>query len=364
MYDVIVIGGGYIGTSIGYYLAKAGVKTLLLEEDDIGVKASGGNYGCIQVQDSNLGKSLEMTLEGYPLAMNLEKELNMDLELVDQYSLIFGETDAEMEELMKLYQGKKDAGLDVVLHSQAEIRKMEPYLNADSIQGGSGNMQGALYPFKLLYGFLKRGKEHGLEVRLHTKVVDFLEDGNKVVGVKLASGEEISCQKVVLATGAYTEGLGKKIGLDLPVHFVKGEAFVTEAVAPRVFSYLSSAAFFTDVHGEEGEAGCSLALRQSPTGHIYVGETAVDVGSDPYKMTTLPSAYHIKEMSRKAIGYLPFLKDVKVLRSWAVASPATADFEPILKEEKEGSVIVASGFKSCVVITCWVGEYVKNLILN
>ena len=363
-YDVIVIGGGYVGTSIGYYLSKAGIKTLLLEEEEIGVKASGGNYGCIQVQDANLGDSLKMTLEGYEMALDLENELRMDLELCKQYSLIFGENEREMEELIKLYQGKKDAGLDVHFHSGKEIGEMEPYLNASSILGGSGCMQSALYPFKLLYGFVKRGKEKGLTVRNHAKVESFLEEGSRVVGVRLSTGEEIRGTKVVIAAGAYTRGLGKKLGLDLPVHFIKGEAFVTEAVPVRVSSYLSSAAFFTEVHGDEGGAGCSLALRQAPSGHVYIGETAVDVGEDPYRMSTLPSEFHIREMSKKAIYYLPFLKDVKVLRSWAVPSPATPDFEPVLRVEREGSLIVAAGFKSCVVVTCWIGEQVKGMVLN
>ena len=69
----IVVGGGYFGCSIAYYLAKNKIKTILVEQNEVGSGSSGGNFGCVQVQDSEPGLSLELTLEGYQRVQQLER---------------------------------------------------------------------------------------------------------------------------------------------------------------------------------------------------------------------------------------------------------------------------------------------------
>lgn len=360
MYDVIVIGGGYIGCAIGYSLSKAGLKTLLIEQKEIGAYSSGGNYGCIQVQDANLGKSLEMTLKGFEKVMALEKEWGLNLDLVRKGSLIIGQTDAEVKELDKLYRGKKEAGLPVEYLTKKGIEEKEPYINSESILAATYMEQGELNPFKLMYGFISKGRSYGLTVLERKRVVSFLESGDKVSGVVLDTGETIESKSVVIAGGAFTRELGNLAGIDLPVDYIKGEAFVTESTKPIMNTYLSSAGFFTDAHGDDG--GCTLALIQNSAGNFLVGETASADSLNPYKMNPYPTEKHIFQMSRKATELFPVLDNLKILRSFAVASPYTQDFNPLLGETKKKGLFVAAGFKSCVVMTLVVGEEMVNLL--
>jgi len=76
-YDVIVVGAGVIGCSIAYHLTKAGLKTALLEKDQVGAGASGANFGMVQSNDVEIEHSIPMVLASYARYNTLEEELGM-----------------------------------------------------------------------------------------------------------------------------------------------------------------------------------------------------------------------------------------------------------------------------------------------
>ncbi|MFN2121984.1 MAG: FAD-dependent oxidoreductase [Candidatus Promineifilaceae bacterium] len=94
-WDAIVIGAGYIGCSISYYLSRAGLRVLLLDQGGIGVGASSANYGNIQVQDAELEVSLPMVLAGKACFNTLSEELESDLELRTLGCLLIAEPSCE-----------------------------------------------------------------------------------------------------------------------------------------------------------------------------------------------------------------------------------------------------------------------------
>ena len=77
--DAVVVGGGLIGSSIAYHLARAGVHTLLIEQGDLASGASGANFGNVQVEDAEFGLSLELTLRSYARFASLGAELNYEV---------------------------------------------------------------------------------------------------------------------------------------------------------------------------------------------------------------------------------------------------------------------------------------------
>ena len=74
--DAVIVGGGLIGSSIAYHLARAGVRTLLIEQGDLASGASGANFGNVQVEDAEFGLSLELTLRSYARFAELGAELD------------------------------------------------------------------------------------------------------------------------------------------------------------------------------------------------------------------------------------------------------------------------------------------------
>ena len=125
-------------------------------------------------------------------------------------------------------------------------------------------------------------------------------------------------------------------------------------------TYISSDGFFTDAHGDDG--GCTLSLIQNSDGNFLIGETASGGAVSPYEMNPYPTDNHIFKMANKATELFPVFENLKILRSFAVPSPYTKDFNPIFGETEIKGLYVAAGFKSCVVMTLVAGEEIANLL--
>ncbi|GHV10940.1 FAD-dependent oxidoreductase [Spirochaetia bacterium] len=359
-YEVIVVGGGYFGCSAAYHLASAGVPTLLVEGREIASGASGANFGNVQVQDSNMGLSLTLTLEGFKRIQNMEAQLGLPIGYKTQPSLIGAECEAHLPELRRLYEEKKAAGLDIRWLEGREITEIEPNLAPGAVAAATYYEQGSVYPFHYMFALITRGREHGLTVRENAEVQSLFTEGGACCGVVLAGGEVIRANQVVVAAGAGARALCQSVGLDVPVQSVKAEGMVTEAIKPFLRTYYASAAFFAEAHSQD-EAATSLCIGQSRFGNILLAETTKPPDWVPEKYRDTSSLAHIRNLREKVLRFFPALRDIQVLRSWVTASPYTDSCEPVLGFGGVPGVIVAAGFKSAVILSAVAGEIVRDL---
>ncbi len=360
-YQAIVVGAGYPGCSIAYHLSKAGVDTLLLEKSEISAGASGGNFGCIQVQDASLGLSLELTMRSFKRVMRYEEELDTDLELTSLGSLIGATNEAEMEELESLYRGKKEAGLDIHLYGPEQLHEAEPNMRVEAFLGATYYRQGRLNPFKLLYGFVRQGREHGLEVRESTRVASLFMEAGAVRGVVLGDGEIIRADRVVVAAGAWTRELCRTANIEVPIEYVRAEGFVTEKIRPFLNNYYSAASFFTAAHDVDG-VGMSLCMGQTMSGNLLIGETSKPGDVAPDDASPLTSFDHFLAVRQALSECFPALENVNLLRAWTTVSPYTNTMEPVLGSVGPEGLLVAAGFKSCVIMTAVAGDIITDLV--
>lgn len=360
-YGAIVIGGGYFGCASAYFLAKAGVPTLLIEEKEISRGASGANFGNVQVQDSDMGLSYELTLAGFERMKTMERELNSDIGYQPYGSIIVAEQEAHMPELEKLFREKRDAGLDVRWLEGQALYDLEPNLAPGSAVAASYYEQGRIYPFHYLYALVRQGRKYGLEVREFTTVGSLLIEGGACVGVMLKDGTTIRAEHVVVAAGSGTRAVCATAGLDVPVFSVKAEAFVTEAIEPFVHTYYSSAAFFAEAHSQE-HASISLCVGQSHYGNLLVAETTKPHNWVAEARQDCTSIEHCRGIWEKLLHFFPALEHVQVLRSWVVASPFTESHSPIFGKSPIPGLIIAAGFKSAAVLSAEVGQSVAQLV--
>lgn len=360
-YGAVVVGGGYFGCACGYFLAKAGVKTLLLDEKGIARGASGANFGNVQVQDASMGLSYDLTLAGFRRMQTMEQELDADIGYQPYPSLIAAEREAHLPELRKLYAEKKEAGLDIRWLEGQALRDAEPNLAPGAVAAATWFLQGRVYPFFYQYALIRRGREHGLTVREGVSVTSLLLEGGACVGVVLSDGSEVRAEHVVVAAGSGTRALCATAGLDVPVYSVKAEAFATEAIAPFLNTYYSSAAFFAEAHDPE-KAVTSLCIGQSHYGNILLAETTkphTAVADDCQDRTSIE---HCRNIKQKVLESFPALEPIDILRSWVTASPYTPSNEPVFGKAPVPGLILAAGFKSAAVVSAVVGETVAQLV--
>jgi sarcosine oxidase subunit beta len=167
----------------------------------------------------------------------------------------------------------------------------------------------------------------------------------------------------VLTTGAWTRHLGRTLGLNWDIRHVHGQAIVTERMEKLLNFHIASAAFFDEVHeGANGSgAGAVLAISQAAHGNVLLGEAAT-VTDNLGSHSTLGGQAAIANVVGR---FFPALRRLRVLRGWAAPVAFTADglpfFGPVNGME---GLILATAFKSTVIVTPLVGETVAQLVLE
>lgn len=359
-FEAVVIGGGLVGSSIAYHLARARVPTLLIEQGDLASGASGANFGNVQVEDSEYGLSLELTLRSFARFKELAAELEYDVGLRRSGQLLLIENPQQMALMQERAVRLQAVGLKAEVLHQADLRHLEPHLNLNAALGALYHPDEAtLDPFRLVRAFVLRGQERGLEVWTHTRVTGIDIEGGRVTGVSTQGGRVLA-RWVILAAGAWAQELGRLAGVDLPMGWIHGEAAITEPVDPLVDNALATAAFFEATAGAD-EQIVGFCLRQRPQGHVMLGEAATPTRG----LSRRASASALPAITREVDRWLPGLRRAHVIRSWAIPVAFTADNRPLLGpfDEIDG-LIAATALKSTIIWTPVVGELVTGLIAD
>lgn len=357
-WDVIVVGGGLVGSSCAYNLAKSGLKTLLLEQGELASGASGANFGNVQMQDAEFGFSLALTIQGAQGCAELETELDFDLGYRKTGSLLLIENDHQQCLMSERIAHLTVAGLRAEMLDKAQLIKLEPFLSPDRFLGGLYHPDEAqLNPFKLVHAYVLRGRAYGLNIRTHTIVTKITTQNGKVTGVNTPS-EHLQAKHLVLATGAWTYRLGLTAPVNIPASWVRGEAIITEPIPPSIANAMSSASFFEEAGSLNGTI-VALALKQRPEGNVMLGEAITPATN---------IARHVAESSISGIAQegqlrLAPLRDASIIRSWGIPVAHTADNCPLLGPVKGvENLFVAAALKSTIVLTPIVGEIIAKMI--
>ena len=362
-YQAIVVGAGYHGCSCAYFLSRAGVSTLLIDKGAVGGGASGANFGNIQVQDCSMGLSFDMTVAGYERMKTMEAELGTSIGYRDRGSLVVAEKEAYLPGLERLYKEKKEAGLPVEWLEGEALYEKEPNLRGSGIVAASYMMESNVYPFHYMYALVNRGRESGLDVMEDTAVKALLLEAGRCAGIILKDGSEIRAEHVIMAGGAGSKELCATAGLYVPVETVKGEGLATEPLKPFLRSYYSSAGFFANAHDPE-KAAVSLCISQSHYGHLLVAETTKPYEKVDEAYHDCTSSDHVERLTKELLRVFPVLEGIRLLRCWVTSAPYTADHLPYFGKSGVEGLLLAAGFKSSVVVSAFVGETIRDLVVK
>ena len=230
-FDAIVVGAGYIGSSVAYHLSKAGLKTAIFDQGSIAAGASRANYGNIQIQDLELQHSVPMIRLAQSRFATLEAELDWDLGLRKLGGLLPIENENQWTIHGRTRKSLQAIGIPSELIPANRLQEVEPCINPSGLLGGLYHQEeGQLDPFQMINAYLTRGREAGLKEYYHCPVTGFKLAGVKIQSIQTPAGN-FSADHIVLCTGAYTVSLGKILGLKWDVlHYVLGQAMVSEPI--------------------------------------------------------------------------------------------------------------------------------------
>ncbi len=216
--EVLVIGGGVIGSSIAYHLARERRQVLVVERADIATEpaASWASAGGVRRQGRDPAEAA-LAIEAIARWPTLEEELDSDVRCRQDGNLLLAENDAEAERLVTFVQQQHAMGFaDVRLVNRDEVRALVPGIGAQVIAGSYSPADGQADPALTTRAFAAAAQRLGAIYWTQTTCHALLTSGSQVTGAR-TSRADVVAEKVVLAAGAWSDELAATVGLRLPI---------------------------------------------------------------------------------------------------------------------------------------------------
>jgi glycine/D-amino acid oxidase-like deaminating enzyme len=315
-HDIAVIGGGLVGASIAYGLARKGRRIVMLDEGDIALRASRGNFGLVWVQGKGYGRpeyaqwSLRSATLWPELAAELKEVTGLDVRHENKGGVLLTLNEAEdAHNRALLAEIAKRAGnmrYEYEFLSRAKLEKLLPGLGPGVVSGSYTPHDGHANPLILLRALHKGFAAQGGRYRPNSTVTAL---GGKQGGYRIETERgTVEAGTVVIAAGLGTERLAALVNLRAPTAPMRGQVMVTERVAPLF------------------EVPTNL-VRQTAEGSMLLGYTAEDAGYDIGLRTDM-----LRDVAWRCRTAFPFLDRLRVVRMWAALRIMTPDGFPVYDE--------------------------------
>lgn len=331
--EIIIIGGGIIGCATAYYLAKNGVKdVIVLEESDfMGNGGSSRNGGGVRQSGRDV-RELPLVMYGIKnLWPHLSEELEVDCEYHQDGNLRLGKTEAHKATLTKLADNARGVGLDVRMIDGDEVRQINPYLSHEVTCASWCPTDGHANPLTTTLGFYKMARQLGVRFITGEPVVSLGMVRGKIRKV-VTPNNTYEGEKVLVAAGLDSRPILTSVGIDIPMTNSLLEALVTEA-EPHMFDQMLGTAE-ADFYGHQTKHGS----------FVFGGSSGLerynkDNGTPITNSKTAPC------ICRGIMKYFPDLAKAKIVRTWAGWMDASSDGVPSLgKVDEVPGLYVACAF--------------------
>jgi FAD-dependent oxidoreductase domain-containing protein 1 len=245
-FDIIIIGGGIMGSSTAYHLMRAdsSLKMLIIEKD-LGYEKASTALSMVNARiQFSLKENVQVSQYAFKILENFEDEMAIDGKkpaiFYRREGNLFLYDEKSEPSARKAFHMQEELGCAIEWWSPKKIKERYPiYENIDNIVGATfGPQDGHFDAYAVLMGYKAKAKSMGVSF-LQDEVVELITDGdgertgNIIQGVKTASGETFWSSNVVNCTGAWAARLVKTVGIELPVDPTKRQVF---AVKPE-FSF-------------------------------------------------------------------------------------------------------------------------------
>src|ERR1700676_1354044 len=207
--EVVIIGGGIVGSSIAYHLVAAGCKNVLVieRESALGKGSTGKSMGGVRAQFST-PVNIQMSLYSIPFYASFEERLGYPCDYRPQGYLFCATNDRHLAYLRANHEKQVAMGLkNVQLVDGGEIRRMFPQLRGDDIVGGSFcSTDGFVDPYSAMNGLMAWAVDHGARLSKNSVVTGLVRDEHGIAGVETSAGP-VATRKVVNCAGAWAGGV-------------------------------------------------------------------------------------------------------------------------------------------------------------
>jgi len=357
--DVIIVGGGIIGSCTAYSLVKTDpdVQVLVVEPDPSYEKASSAlSMANVRIQFSLKENILisqyamevlerfadDMAIDGDRPEVSYRQEGNL---------FLVGEQNYELAK--KAFELQKSLGCQVEWWSPDRIKREYPLYEPNGYIGGTfGPKDGHIDAYSMLMGYKAKARSLGA-MFLKDKVMEVRRSGNRVDGVRLASGEKVVAKFVVNCAGAWAAEVAETVGVKIPVIPVKRQVFALDTAVkpdgPLPLTVLPSGLYFRTETG--GLVLLGKSMDEDPVGYDF----------------TWDRVRFMEVLWPELAQFVPAFDTLKLVRGWAgLYAVNTLDYNAILGQWPElKGFFLANGFSGHGLQQGpAVGRYICELILG
>ena len=312
-YDCAIVGGGLLGASIAWGLAKLGQRVVVLDEGDDAIRASRGNFALVWVQSKGLGmpeyaawtiKSSD-AWSGFAALLRDQTGLDVSFSRPGGFHLSLSEHELEARALQmkRLHNQPGSPDTRTVMMERKDITKMLPDIGPDVVGGSFCPVDGHVNSLRL-FRSLHLGLAAFGAAYLPRHTVTAIDKHEGVFRI-ITSGGEVRSAKVVLAAGNANMKLAPMVGLHAPMLPERGQVVVTERLQPFLRHPV-------------------VTVRQTDEGTVMIGDSKEE-STDPTGLSLPISG----TMADRAVRMFPKLANANVVRTWSAIRVMTQDGFPI-----------------------------------
>jgi sarcosine oxidase subunit beta len=311
--DIVIIGGGVNGVGTAYYLARRGMKRIvLLEKNYLGHGATGRCGGGIR-QQWGLDQNIILVRDSVRMFKNLSAELGFNIFFRQGGYLMLISDDQEYKLISTTIPRQNELGVPTELLEPGEIAGLVPGLNLDSVIAGAFcATDGTAYPYAVLWGYAGAARRLGVDIRLATTVQHISSAGGRFE-ITTTDGTWHT-PRVLNVAGAATRHIAIWLGVDIPTRPFRHEIAVTEPLKPCLDPMVISI--------KEG-----YYFSQSLRGEIVGG---IGDPGEPPSDSVLASPDFLLRYARALRQAMPALGRARIIRQWAGSYDVSPDDMPIL----------------------------------
>jgi len=354
-YDVILVGAGSIGTPLAFYLSKAGLRVLVIDQNaSIGQGSNKKAIGGIRATHSDPAK-IRLCMDSLKTFSTWKEEYGDDIEWYQGGYCFIAYHDIEEQKIKNLLRTQKNLGLNISWLDRKDLLEIVPDLNPVELRGGSFSPEdGSASPLLVAHAFYIHAIHQGAEFRFNETVTGLEIKNNRITGVTTNRGSYAS-EIVVNAAGAWAGQIASLAGIKLPVYPDAHEAAVTEPVAHFLDPMV------VDIRMAPGSS--NFYFYQHATGQFFF---CITPEPKIWGFNTEETSNFLPQVAKRLVNVMPRLNQIRIRRTWRGLYPMTPDGFPIVGwcNEVQGFYLAAGMCGQGFMLGPGVGELVTRNILN
>ena len=330
-YDVVIVGGGIIGGSIAFELARGNMRVIVLDRQELMHEASWAAAGMLSPAPDSpaaiplvpLARASLALYPGFIDAIEDRSAINTGYQTEGALEVLcHGDAERELSTLVALHRG---LGLACDPLRLEEAREMEPALGREARAAAFLPGEESVNPRSLSAALLDASSIAGVELRPAANVVSLIKDKKRCTGVKTLAGDVFSAGHVVVAAGCWTSQLSE-IAPYAPTRPVRGQMVALRNAGVPLRRVLRS------------ERGYIVPRDHETPQNLVAGSTIENAG---YEKAVTSGG--LEQILGAVNGLAPSLAGAEIADTWSGLRPGTPDQLPILGPTDVEGLLIATG---------------------